>query len=241
MIMRYSIIYFFSILIIFVFLIFFSHKRNSKKEILRINVNLKDEEPKFLDSQMVNKLLIQSEDTTFFLKKDMVDLKELEDILLSNPMIAEANLFKTPQGILNVKLEERKPIIRVVNNYEEFYIDNSGHKVPLSKKHSARVPIFYGQPHENLMDLVNFIRLIKSDSLAKAEIIDLRNYNNGYILGLRSFPFKVIWGKNSKYEHKIKKLKYLYNYLENINFSKIKKVNLTFDKQIVLDYEQNGK
>ena len=39
----------------------------------------------------------------------MVDLKELEDLLLSNPMIAEANLFKTPQGILNVKLEERKP------------------------------------------------------------------------------------------------------------------------------------
>ena len=102
--MRYSVIYFFSILIIFVFLIFFSHKRNSKKEILRVNINFKDEKSKFLDSQMVNKLLIQRQDTTFYLKESMVDLKELEDLLLSNPMIAEANLFKTPQGILNVKL-----------------------------------------------------------------------------------------------------------------------------------------
>ena len=106
-------IYFFSILIIFVFLIFFSQKRNSKKEILRVNINFKDEKSKFLDSQMVNKLLIQRQDTTFYLKESMVDLKELEDLLLSNPMIAEANLFKTPQGILNVKLEERTPIIRI--------------------------------------------------------------------------------------------------------------------------------
>mgnify|MGYP004082748257 CR=1 FL=1 len=241
MIMRYRAIYFFSIFIIFVFLVFFSQRRNSQKEILRININLKDEEPKFLDSQMVNKLLIQSEDTTFFLKKDMVDLKELEDILLSNPMIANADIFKTPQGILNVKLEERKPIIRIVNNHKEFYIDNSGHKVPLSKKYSARVPIFYGKPDENLMDLVKFIKLIKSDSLLRVEMIDIRCSNNGYVLGLRSFPFKVIWGNITKYEQKIKKLKYLYNYLENNDFLKIKEVNLTFDKQIVLDHEQNGK
>ena len=132
-------IYFFSILIIFVFLIFFSQKRNSKKEILRVNINFKDEKSKFLDSQMVNKLLIQRKDTTFYLKESMVDLKELEDLLLSNPMIAEANLFKTPQGILNVKLEERKPIIRIVNNDKEFYIDNSGHKVPYLKS----IPLEY--------------------------------------------------------------------------------------------------
>ena len=73
---------------------------------------------------MVNKLLIQRKDTTFYLKESMLDLKELEDLLLSNPMIAEANLFKTPQGVLNVKLEERKPIIRIINNDKEFYIDN---------------------------------------------------------------------------------------------------------------------
>ena len=91
------------------------------------------------------------------------------------------------------------------------------------------------------MDLVKFIKLIKTDSLVKVEIIDLKNSNNGYVLGLRSFPFKVIWGKNSKYEQKMKKLKYLYSYLENKDFLKIEKVNLTFDKQIVLDYEQNGK
>ena len=91
------------------------------------------------------------------------------------------------------------------------------------------------------MDLVKFTKLIRGDSLLNVEMIDLRSSNNGYILGLRSFPFKVIWGKNTKYEKKLKKLKYLYSYLETNDFLKIDKVNLTFDKQIVLDYEQNGK
>lgn len=231
------VIYFFSIFIVFISLIFLSQKRNTKNKNLKVKVNFRYDNGKFLDSKMVNKLLIQREDTTFFLKEDMLDLKEVEDLLISNPMIATADIFRTPQGILNVKLQERKPIVRVINDQEEFYLDNFGHRVPLSKKYSARVPIFYGKVEKNLMDLVNFIKLIKKDSFAKSEVIDLKSLNNNYVLGLRTFPFKIIWGKNSKYKNKIKKLKYLYNYLEKKDFLKIEKVNLSFDKQIVLDYE----
>ena len=239
--MRYKKINFFSILIIFVLLIIFSHKRNFKKQTLRINIDFKNEIGNFLDSLMVNKLLIQRNDTAFFIKEDMLDLKVVEDLLISNPMIANADIFRTPQGILNVRLEERKPIIRIIHNNEEFYVDDFGFKVPLSKKYSARVPIFYGQADNILNDLVNLIQLIKLDSFAKAEIIDLKYLNKNYVLGLRSFPFKVIWGKNSKNKEKIKKLKFLYSYLDNKESKKLKEVNLIFNKQIVLNYEQNGK
>ena len=239
--MRNRVIFFFSMFLIFVFLTIFSQKRNSENKMLKVNVDFKHKNGKFLDSQMVNKLLIQRKDTTYLLKEDMLDLKVVEDILISNPMVASADIFRTPQGVLNVKLEERKPIARVINDNEEFYVDNFGYKVPISKNYSARVPIFYGQADKNLEDLVNFIKFIKTDSFAKVEIIDLRNLKNNYVLGLRSFPFKIIWGENSKNKHKIKKLKFLYSYLGNKDFLKIEKVNLSFDKQIVLDYGQNGK
>ena len=239
--MRKRLIYFISLLIVFVFLIFFSQNRNSKNKILKVNIDFKHENGKFLDFQMVNKLLIQSKGSAFFLREDILDLKVAEDLLISNPMIASAEIFRTPQGTLNVNLEERKPIVRIINNNEEFYIDNFGHRVPISNRYSPRVPIYYGQADKNLEDLVNFIKLLKNDSFAAVEIIDLKNLNNNYILGLRSFPFKIIWGKNSKNGHKIKKLKYLYTYLENRDFLKIEKVNLSFDKQIVLNYGQNRK
>ena len=239
--MRNRIIYFFSIFIIFFFLIIFSQKRNSKNKILKVNIDFKYENGKFLDSQMVNKLLIQRRDTAYLLKEEMLDLKVVEDLLISNPMVASADIFRIPQGVLNVKLQERKPIARIINDNEEFYIDNFGYRFPISKKYSARVPIFYGQADQILEDLVNFIKLIKTDSFAKVEIIDLRNLKNNYVLSLRSFPFKIIWGENSKNKHKIKKLKFLYSYLGNKDFLKIEKVNLSFDKQIVLDYGQNGK
>ncbi len=239
--MRKRIIYFFSLLLILVFLFFFSQNRTSKNQILKVKIDFKYENGKFLDSQMVNKLLIQSKGSTFFLKEDILDLKVAEDLLKSNPMIASADIFRTPQGILNVKVEERKPVVRIINDKEEFYVDNFGYRVPTSKKYSARVPIYYGQTNKNLKDIVNFIKFIKNDQFAKVEIIDLRNLNNNYILGLRSFPFKIIWGTNSENQHKIKKLKYLYRYLENQDFLKVEKVNLSFDKQIVLDYGQNRK
>ena len=40
--MRNRIIYFFSILIIFIFLIFFSQKRNSENKILKVNIDFKN-------------------------------------------------------------------------------------------------------------------------------------------------------------------------------------------------------
>ena len=239
--MRKRIIYFFLTLIIFVFLIIFSQKRNSKNKTVKINIDFKHENGRFLDSQTVNKLLIQRKEAAFFLKEDTLDLNLVEDLLISNPMVANADIFRTPQGILNVKLEERKPIARIINDNEKFYIDNFGFRVPISKSYSARVPIFYGQAKKNLEDLVKFIKLITTDSFAKVEIIDIRNLKNNYVLGLRSFPFKIIWGKNSKNKQKIKKLKFLYSYLSNKDFLKIEKVNLSFDKQIVLDYGQNRK
>jgi len=239
--MRYRIISFLSILIILIFLIFLSQKRNSENKMLNLKIGFKDKEGRFLDSQMVNKLLIQRKDTMFLLREDMVDLRIFEDLLTSNPMIASANVFKIPQGVLNVKIEERKPIVRIINDQEEFYLDSFGVKVPLSSEYSAKVPIFYGQLGSKIIDLVNFVKLINNDSFTRGEIIDLKKLNSSYIIGLRSFPFKVTWGKNSKHNQKVKKLKYLYSYLENEDFLKIEKVNLTFDKQIVLDYEQNRK
>ena len=104
-------------------MIFFSQKRNSENKILKVNIDFKYKNGRFLDSQMVNKLLIQRKDTSFFLNKDMLDLRKVEDLLISNPMVARADIFRTPQGFLNVKLEERKPIARIINNNEEFYIE----------------------------------------------------------------------------------------------------------------------
>ena len=77
------IIYFFSMFIIFVFLIIFSQKRNSKNKILKVSIDFKYENGKFLDSQMVNKLLIQRMDTAYLLKEEMLDLKVVEDLLIS--------------------------------------------------------------------------------------------------------------------------------------------------------------
>ena len=79
--MRYRIISFLSILIILIFLIFLSQKRNSENKMLNLKIGFKDKEGRFLDSQMVNKLLIQRKDTMFLLREDMVDLRIFEECL----------------------------------------------------------------------------------------------------------------------------------------------------------------
>ena len=134
--------------------------------------------------------------------------------------------------LVNITSSEHNANTNKDSNQQTFYAAESGISVAKSWM-VGNISKFSASPPNNLDSQLRF---------CKASFFpNLRSSNNGYILGLRSFPFKVIWGKNTKYEQKVKKLKYLYSYLETNDFLKIDKVNLTFDKQIVLDYEQNGK
>ena len=80
----------------------------------------------------------------------MLDLKVVEDLLISNPMIARMLIFLEHHKVFKCQIRGAKAYSRIINNNEEFYIDNFGYKVPLSKKYSARVPIFYGEIDNNL-------------------------------------------------------------------------------------------
>ena len=46
---------------------------------LNVKVDFKNKRGRFLDSQMVNKLLIHRKDSSFLLTEDMVDLKIFEE------------------------------------------------------------------------------------------------------------------------------------------------------------------
>lgn len=69
----------------------------------------------------------------------------LEKIINNNPYVADAEVFSSVNGKLIIEVEQRRPLIRVINfNEESFYIDGEGRYMPLSDKYTARVPIANG-------------------------------------------------------------------------------------------------
>jgi cell division protein FtsQ len=74
-----------------------------------------------------------------------INIALLEKIIQNNPFVADAEVFSTVDGKLNIEVVQRTPVVRVINyENESFYIDNQGVFMPLSDKFTARVPVVNG-------------------------------------------------------------------------------------------------
>ena len=206
----------------------------SKDHIINsVEVVFKGKNARFLNKEIVNKLLIQSNDSLFFQQKDMVALNKVEQQFINHPVIKNADLYTVPQGKLYIEIEERLPIVRIQAN-TSFYLDEAVQKIPLSERFTAKVPLFYGElKEENMHALVQLISRLSSDSFLADEVIDYQWENDAFIIGLRSYPFEVVWGQNIAFDQKAEKLKRFCAYVMKNNEKTFNRINLTYENQVV--------
>ena len=175
-----------------------------------------------------------------------LNLLEMENQIKKDVWISKATLYFDKNDILMVKVEEKNPIARVFSNQgTSFYIDHSLNMLPLSKTHSARLPVF-----TNFPSALNV--LSKSDSGLLNNIKDMSLYiqNDPFLMGMidqvditASNKFElipklgdqiVLFGDATNIDKKFDKLKLFYtNVISVKGWKKYSKVNLEFENQIV--------
>jgi cell division protein FtsQ len=74
-----------------------------------------------------------------------ISLASLERSLEKNQWIRDAELYFDREDVLHVSINEREPVARVfTTGGASFYMDSSGHQMPLLEKLSVRVPVVTG-------------------------------------------------------------------------------------------------
>ncbi len=116
------------------------------------------------------------------MKVSRVDVQRAERILEQDPFIENAEVFIDADNKLNIKIVQREPICRIIdNNGLNYYMDKNGIKMPPSKYFSARVPIITGAvpPHVTdflsrkkygLKDVYNLVKQLQTDEFYKTFI-----------------------------------------------------------------------
>ena len=217
------------------FLYAFSSFKNNSRPIENVSVQFTGQNNVFITTEMVNKLLILSQEKPYFLHKDDIDLRELEFLLESNNMIKSAQVYLTVNGVVMAKVEQKSPIARVEND-EVFYIDDEGFRMPLSTEHSARVPLVYGVVEDEDLQRVYKLALAAfNDSFLKIYLTEIhQNKNKQISLKLRLLDFEVLLGNIDNLEQKLKNLKAFYQKAKKDNMLDVyKSVNLQFENQVV--------
>ncbi|WP_298506158.1 cell division protein FtsQ/DivIB [uncultured Maribacter sp.] len=213
----------------------FSGYRSGLKKIKNSSIEFVGDENLYLTQGTVNKLLIQNYGNLQNVSKEKLDLNNVEKAIEANEMVKRAQVYLAVDGELTSRIVQRKPIARITSD-ASFYLDDEGKRMPLSKNHSARVPIITGKVSgDTLEDVYEILKYINSDEFLRKNVIgvhikDVANYQ----LKFRMEQFVVNLGGVDNLEEKFNNFKAFYakankdKTLENFTM-----VSLEFNNQVV--------
>ncbi|PQB03685.1 cell division protein FtsQ/DivIB [Aureitalea marina] len=212
----------------------FSNQRNSIRNLTDISVQFTDENPPFISRNAVNKLLIQNEDSLSGMHKDELVLRVMEQRLQAHPMVQNAQVFLTVDGQVGARIEQRKPLARVVGS-PSFYLDDQGEKMPLSEVYSARVPLVSGIQPDQYQVILPFLRELDQDEFLKQMVVGVQiDSNDELALHLRKHDLVVQFGKPTSLAQKIRNFKAFYQKTRKDNtLVNYESVDLKFGNQVV--------
>ena len=98
--------------------------------------------------------------------------------MLKNQMIHSAEVYMTVEGKLGANIKQRTPIARVIDK-QQYYLDTQGEKMPLSRVHTARVPIVSGAVTKHAKQLTDLLLQINQDQMIKSSVVALEVLEDG--------------------------------------------------------------
>lgn len=176
-----------------------------------------------------------------------VDMQRLEKVLEREPFVLDADAFVDARNQINIRIRQREPVLRIIdNNGLNYYLDKDGFQMPLSKHYSARVLVATGNipPYlENfrtkkkylLKDLFALAQRIREDEFLYPLVEQVYVNNRGeFTLVPKVGKQKILFGRYSEVESKIRRLKVFYQEaLPYEGWQKYRTIDLNFDGQVV--------
>lgn len=213
----------------------FAEQRSKKRKVGDIAVKFMGDNNLYLTEDAVNKLLIQNYGPVKNRAKEQLVLNTIEEVILSNDMVKNAQVYLTVNGELISKIVQRKPIGRV-EGVSKFYLDDLGERMPLSKQHSARVPIITGKiTGKTLEDAYVILNYINEDDFLRKNVIGIHIEEEGnYQLRFRMENFVVNLGGVDNLNAKFKNFMAFYAKAAKDNsLEEYAIVSLEFNNQVV--------
>lgn len=174
------------------------------------------------------------------------DLLGMEQTLIGNAWIKEAELFFDNNEVLQVKIKEREPVARVfTSGGKSYYIDKELYRLPLSSRFSGNVPVFTNCPLDKtrwntadsalLQQIKAISEFINADQFWKAQIEQI-NYsgNRCFEMYPQIGEHVIILGDGFDLQQKFDKLYTFYKeVLTKVGWNVYSTINVQFKGQVV--------
>jgi len=202
----------------------------------------------FIDREEVDNILQVNSRSLIGRRMQNINIQALESKLKANPFIEFAKVYTDMDGVINVEISQRQPILRVMNRFDQdFYVDQHGLKIPLSTNFTARVLVANGYIDEAFANNVDSLHTpiatelfrtadyIRKDSLWDAQIAQLYvNKDHEIELIPRVGNNRILIGHADSLESKFHNLLVFYKKaLPLVGWDAYKVINVKYANQVV--------
>lgn len=140
-------------------------------------------------------------------------------------------------GVLVVKVKHRTPVLRVMSDTEDYYLDQYGNKVPVSSGYTSNVLVTTGNFSLQYAaeQLLPFVLYVEDNDFWKAQIQQIHIEKDGDVLLIPLIGNHIIeLGKFDNYETKLRKMRAFYDQvLVKNSWNKYKVISLKYNNQVI--------
>ncbi len=176
-----------------------------------------------------------------------LDVERMERVLEEDPFVFKAQTYVDQKNVLHVQINQREPILRVLDNSGgNYYLDQNGIKMPPSKNFAARVLVATGniapyaqdfrtKKRNSLKDLFALTQILLADEFFRPFIQQIHVNNAGeFILVPLIGDQKIVLGSTRKMDDKLHRLKIFYQQgMPYSGWNVYETINLKYNGQVV--------
>lgn len=200
-----------------------------------------DEESKFInESDMENMLKDAHVYPKGMLMKD-VNTRKIEDVIRNNEFISKVECYKSANGKMCIKVEQRVPVMLVLpDGRNGYFVDAHGKIIPY-RNNVSNLVVASGSVSDQFAstELSEFGKFLQTDEFWNNQIEQIyvtKNAKGKEVVELipRVGDQVIHLGSLENYERKLRKMRTFYdNAIDKVGWKKYAKVDLEYDEQII--------
>jgi cell division protein FtsQ len=167
---------------------------------------------------------------------DEIDTRKLESVLEKNAYIKNAEVSTDISGRLEVSVEQRVPLVRIMPEGKRgFYLDTEGKVLPLSEQYTPLILLVSGNVHDPEPGIRSFCNYLSDHPLWKEQIVQVYvNRRGEYELIPRVGAHHILMGGLDQWETKLRNLELLYKQgLSENGWNTYGTINLKYTNQVI--------
>ena len=175
----------------------------------------------------------------------LINTRSLEHLLEENPYIRNAEVSRDISGRLEVSIEQRVPLVRILpTGSRGYYLDQEGKTLPLSDRFTPLIMLASGKlprsPEEGMMNLrlaeiYQFCSFLSENRFWNDQVVQIYvNEGGEYELIPRVGAHHILLGSMDQWEKKLRNLELLYRQgLSKYGWNTYGTINLKYTNQVI--------